>query len=65
MVGDAAIIDLTGRLMLREGRVAADGQEPDPARSERFVLNLADVPHGQAGLGEVVHAHDGAEAGAT
>ena len=57
MVGDVAIIDLTGRLMLREG----DELLRDKVRSliqqgqKRFVLNLADVPYmDSAGLGEVV-----------
>jgi len=57
MVGDVAIIDLTGRLMLREG----DELLRDKIKSliqqgqKRFVLNLADVPYmDSAGLGEVV-----------
>ena len=57
MVGDVAIIDLTGRLMLREG----DELLRDKVKSliqqgqKRFVLNLADVPYmDSAGLGEVV-----------
>jgi len=57
LVGNVAIIDLTGRLMLREG----DELLRDKVKSliqqgqKRFVLNLADVPYmDSAGLGEVV-----------
>ena len=60
MVGDVAIIDLTGRLMLREG----DELLRDKVKSliqqgqKRFVLNLADVPYmDSTGLGTIVRAY--------